>query len=249
MAKDDVAQALTLWRESLVNLTGVNRLIKFKASKTGTVFLAAPAPQAILNGLRGTALWRFQGATDVAGDEGETLPVRALQGVRATDSGYMLRSPHLDKDLGPILRGLMRRANAEFLDRGLHVLYASFGMLHWVDEDDTQMQSPLLLVPVSLESEGPKSTPRLKGAEDDTVFNPALTLRLRDFGVHLPPIEELDDSNLDSVFGAVRSAIRRQPGWEVEPTVLISCFSFHKEAMYRDLLDNEEIVLGHPLDD
>jgi hypothetical protein len=33
----DIVAALNVWRNSLVNLTGVNRLIKFKHSKTGTV--------------------------------------------------------------------------------------------------------------------------------------------------------------------------------------------------------------------
>ncbi|MDP9317561.1 MAG: DUF4011 domain-containing protein [Actinomycetota bacterium] len=40
----------------------------------------------------------------------------------------MLRSPRAHKDLGPILRNLMRRGNTEFLDRGIHVLYVALGM-------------------------------------------------------------------------------------------------------------------------
>jgi hypothetical protein len=40
----------------------------------------------------------------------------------------VLRSPRAHKDLGPILRNLMRRGNTEFLDRGIHVLYVALGM-------------------------------------------------------------------------------------------------------------------------
>jgi len=248
--QDEVAAALNVWRESLVNLTGINRLIKFKASKSGTVVVDDPGPQAVLTGLARNVLWRFQATMtdEPGGAEGDAWHLsRAIQGVRAVDAGSVLRVARTDMELGTILRNLMRRADTEFLDRGLHVLYAAIGMLHWSDDDGTAMQSPLLLVPVSLESEGPKSTPRLRAAEDDTVFNPALTLRLRDFGLTLPSIEDLDDNSIDSIFGAVRSAVSSHHGWEVKPTVVISCFSFHKEAMYRDLLDNEDAVLTHPI--
>lgn len=248
--QDEVAAALNVWRESLVNLTGVNRLIKFRVSKTGTVILDSPEPQRVLEGLRRRVSWGFQGVASADPDhepDQDLLPAPVLEGVRSVDGGTVLHSPRADKDLGPILRNLMRRANTEFLDRGLHVLYTAFGMLHWTDIDGTAMQSPLLLVPVALESQGPKATPRLRGAEDDIVLNPALTLRMRDFGVTLPAIETLDDSSLDSVLNGVRAAAASQPGWEVKPTMLISCFSFHKEAMYRDLLDNEETVLAHPI--
>jgi hypothetical protein len=244
---DDITAALGIWRDSLVNLTGVNRLIKFKASKTGTVIIDSPSAKLVADGLRGNVHWSFQGTADAPEDDNHAAEPgpRQLDGVRAPGGSRTLHSARADKELGPVLRSLMRRANTEFLDRGLHVLYMSFGMLHWLDVDGTPMQSPLLLVPVTLVSEGPKATPRLRAAEDDTVINPAIALRLREFGVILPVIEDFEDINVDTVFDAVRAAVAEHEGWEVRPTVLIACFSFHKEAMYRDLLDNEDMVLGH----
>ena len=144
----------------------------------------------------------------------------------------------------------MRKASEEYLDRGLSVLYVAFGVLDWKDVDDTQMSSPLLLVPVMLQPEGPKGTPRLVGGEDDAVINPALTLRLQDFNVDLPHVDDLDTLNVTDVFQRVRSALSASKDftdWDLRPEVYLSTFSFAKEAMYRDLKDNESTILDHPI--
>jgi hypothetical protein len=141
----------------------------------------------------------------------------------------------------------MRRATAEFLDRGLSVLYVAFGMLHWKDVDDTAMVSPLLLVPVALLPEGPKGTPTLGSGDDDIVMNPALALRLRDFNVVLPTMEELDGLNISQVLAAVHEKLEEFEDWRVEPTMVLSSFSFAKEAMFRDLQDNKDAILAHPI--
>ena len=249
--KSETLTALGVWRDSLVNLTGVNRLIKFRPSKTGSVSIESPDVQKILSGLGGSVLWSFVGSED-SEDASIEGPGPVHENLRATpprrsDGPNTLRTPRADKDLGPVLRNLMRRANTEFLDRGLHVLYIALGMLEWVDDDGTAMSSPLLLVPVTLESQGPKTTPRLRGAEDDPVLNPAVALRLRDFGISLPTVDDMEDNNLETLFAKVLVSVQKHVGWKVEPTAVLSCFSFHKEAMYRDLLDNEDAVLNHPV--
>lgn len=234
----DIVAALTVWRNGLVNLTGVNRLINFKHSKTGTLQITAPSAQQILEGLRTSRTWGFVGTSDT-----ETKPTMAQSVLPANT----LRSPKDDKDIGPVLRSLLRRSKQEYLDRGLSVLYIAMGMLEWRDVDETAYASPLLLIPVDLTSTGPRDTPRLQAGEDDPVLNPALALRLQDFGVTLPTVESIADLNLATLFDEVRHAVRARKGWTVTDAVVLSHFSFHKEAMYRDLLANEALVLDHPV--
>lgn len=236
----EIQAALKVWRDGLVGLTRANRLIKFNAPKTSSVLIDSPDPDVVLARLESGAPQAFRGDVSMGEGTPATLP----------PSGQFFHSPRPDADLGPVLRNLMRKAQTEFLDRGLGVLYLAFGMLHWKDVDDTQMVSPVLLVPVTLLPEGPKGVPRLTRGEDDAVVNPALALRLKDFGIELPHMDELDGVTVSEVLDEVRVALSQAKDfddWDLRVTTYLSTFSFAKEAMFKDLQDNEEQILDHPI--
>ncbi|WP_433384009.1 DUF4011 domain-containing protein [Actinoplanes sp. CA-142083] len=223
MPTEEVRAALRAWREGLINLDAGNRLIGFRRFQTGTVDIAGPPPQVIVGALR------------AGGEHG------------FTGEGEFFRTKMAAQPLGTVLRRLMRKARQDFLDRGVDALYLAIGMLQWRDEEGAAFASPLLLVPVELTAAGPADLPKLRGRDEDPVVNPALTLRLRLLGVELPGVESLADLDVPEFMTRVRAAISGREGWRAEETVLLSTFSFHKEAMYRDLHDNEERILAHPL--
>lgn len=244
----DVAAALSTWRDGLVSLSGTNRLIKFKASKTGALVIDAPEPDAIVAGLRDSVKWSFKGTEPEHPDsQVPAISMGQQMKARGRTQDRILYTARTDAEIGPILRNLMRRAQAEYLDRGLSVLYLAFGMLHWTDVDGTPMASPLLLVPVTLSSRGPKECPDLRIGEDDTALNPPLVLRMREDGIELPDSDDIAEVSVSEMLNRVSESVANQPGWRVEPTVVLSTFSFHKEAMYRDLQDNQDRILAHPV--
>ena len=149
-------------------------------------------------------------------------------------------------ELASALRSLYRRSTQEYLDRGLSVLYLAFGTLSWTDEDRSRYTSPLLLVPVRLEHKGPRQLPTLGALEEDWVLNPALALKLGQGGIDLPRVDDLDEITLAGILDAVRAAVATREGWQVNEMLVLSCFSFAKEAMYRDLLDHEDLIAAHP---
>ena len=63
----DVVEALRVWRDGLINLTGTNRALNFKHSKTGTVAIDAPGLPEILEGLRAGKTWALDGIPDERG--------------------------------------------------------------------------------------------------------------------------------------------------------------------------------------
>ncbi|HEY0534440.1 MAG TPA: AAA domain-containing protein [Actinoplanes sp.] len=117
----------------------------------------------------------------------------------------------------PALRQLVKKAKQDYLDRGVQILHLAAGLLHWQDEEKAEHVSPLVLVPVTVEN-------GLISAIDEAVVNPALALRLRELRRPMPDLSEATE-NLS----------------------VLSCFTFHKEASYRDLLDNEAEILRHPV--
>lgn len=241
-SESEIRAALKTWRDGLVGLTRQSALIKFRAAKTSSLLIDSPTPDDVFAALLAGKPKMFRGDVDFGDDEAipESLAV-----------GTYFHSPRPETEVGPVVRNLMRKAQAEFLDRGLSVLYVAFGLLDWQDEDGTQMSSPLLLLPVTLIPEGPKGTPRVTEGEDDAVLNPALTLRLHEFGIELPTADQIEGLTPSQVCDAVRAVLDRHTtfkNWILrDDRTYLSTFSFAKEAMFRDLLDNEAAILEHPI--
>jgi very-short-patch-repair endonuclease len=239
------------WRDGLVNLTASNRLLNFKPRKTSAVRILAPGSAEITRGLNSKTDFIFlppvgpesndeDGGTEVhagPGGSGGSRRRRAMCGLNTE----LPRS-----ELANALRNLLRRSNQDFLDRGLWVLYLAVGTLTWDDETGSRFSSPLVLLPVELVSLGRNQLPYLRAAEQDPVVNPALALRLGQSGVALPTIDELEGADPDDVLAKFRVAVPSEKRWTVEDSVVLSYFTFAKEAMYRDLLENESLIADHP---
>jgi hypothetical protein len=154
-------------------------------------------------------------------------------------------------DLKTTLRSLARQTAADDIDKGLQMLFICFGVLVWREAEltDEHVNSPLVFVPVRLERDAPGDPYQLIRADGDAILNPSLKVTLEEqFGVQLPDLEpDLSDQDaLRTAFESVRKAVRGWP-WDVQPRVIVKRATFHKEAMYRDLLDNLEVVAEHPL--
>ncbi|KWW99028.1 Uncharacterized protein LI90_660 [Carbonactinospora thermoautotrophica] len=244
MGWDDVVyKAIRDWRDSLINLTGKNRLLNFKPdkSKTSTVEIVRPDASAVLDRLRARDALRFRSIAPRRDSQtGEVLP-------EPPPASDILDTRKDEAGLTTALRNLMRRSNQEYLDRGLWVLYLVFGTLQWKDVDGSPYTSPLLLVPVQLTSPGPRQTPVLKAADEDSVVNPALALKMSQFGVPMPTVDLLEDLSLQGLLDELRRAVSGKAGWGVRDEVFLSYFSFSKEAMYRDLLEHEDRIAAHPI--
>ena len=244
-----VRQAIHTWRDSLINLTRSNRLLNFRPSRTSAITLIRPSASEVLIGLARGQKYRIRSLQPRQAERAENA--EAEREYESRESTVPPPAPgFLDtekswEDLTPALRALYRRSSQDYLDRGVWVLYLAFGSLSWVDEDKTRFTSPLLLVPVQLEDLGPDGA-ELKAAAEDPAVNPALALKLARQGIDLPRVDDLEDITLESVLAAVRASTQSREGWQVTDTMVISYFSFDKEAMYRDLLDNEEQIAAHP---
>ncbi|HEY2279226.1 MAG TPA: DUF3320 domain-containing protein [Streptosporangiaceae bacterium] len=243
-----IRAAIQGWRDDLINLTASNRLLNFKLSKTGSVELARPGAEEVLTRLQAKGHYRFRSLVPTsdellsAGDDSADRSLRQTPPPR-TDTLDTEKDPD---ELGSALRALHRNSTQEFLDRGVSTLYLAFSTLTWVDEDGSTYTSPLLLVPVSLDTEAPRQLPILTRTDGDPILNPALVLMMSQRGIELPRIEDPDDLRITTVMSGVKSAVAVRNGWYVQDKLLLSRFSFAKEAMYRDLLEHEDQIAAHP---
>jgi very-short-patch-repair endonuclease len=233
---------LDLWRSSLVAVDGRQRLVYFKHMKTASLEIAAPGAAELIGQVSAGTSVLTAPEPEGASDNEDRLRDELL-----------LRRPHIlvgnktSKELSSSLRRLDQVSQQTFADRGFWSLYVGAGFIAWRDHDDKPAESPLLLVPVRLRREGDAGHWSVESTDDDIAVNPALQLVMeKDYGITLPEVDA-DDVDLDGYLADVREAVAAQKGWSVAPRAVMTTFSFHKEAIYRDLTEHAQQVLEHPM--
>jgi very-short-patch-repair endonuclease len=125
-------------------------------------------------------------------------------------------------------------------ETGVNILFLAIGFLKWFEADssDQPRYAPLLLVPVRLDRLNARSKFKLTGLEEDLNTNLSLRERLKEFGVALPELPDVDSDELvpTEYFARISEAVEGQNRWEVLPNdMVLWFFSFTKFLMYRDL--------------
>ncbi|MFH8788904.1 DUF4011 domain-containing protein [Streptomyces roseoverticillatus] len=239
------------WRSSLVDLSGRNRLLNFRHTKAATLEIVSPSVGILCDGLgRG---WDFAplpeeepllDESELASAEPENLPDTRRADA---DTGIVTQ-----KKTSPALlraqRNLRSKSVQIFNDYGLWTLQLGVGMLRWSDDGaQTGSDAPLVLLPVRIERLA-NGRMRLRANEDEEPrLNPALKVKLEQFGIDWTPVADLDPLDITAVLEAAARAVEGKVGWTVSSRAVVSLFASHKESMYQDLLDNEERVVSSDL--
>lgn len=253
---DAIRRALHSWRDSLLSLTGQNRLLNYRPTRSSTIELVETSPDDVLAMIAAGKGVPVAGLTPSA-DEGaiasDDLEGQALSELEQTDfakfpNHLYVKKTQRDVDRG--LRLLATTATREYLDRGLSVLYLALGSLHWKEQNGDSRVSPLIFVPVELRSSGPKQPHRIYPSSEDAVVNPALEIRMREHGIAFPSQSNVDAALSEGGYSQVDALFRElafPTQWSIEPLCVVSVFMFAKEAMYRDLEANEDAILQSEL--
>jgi hypothetical protein len=241
-----------VWRDQLIDLTKRNALLSFKAPKTSSITIAHPnaseaATYLLDSGQVPLTHMRVLIKTE-APEETIEAGVDKQEGWRRRDLLLpgTLYADLSEPDLRTRARAIERRTTQEFLDRGLLTLYLAYGQLIWRDVDDEEYRAPLLLIPVAIASNPDRGNWTLARIDEDVVLNPAIQIKASQFGVVLPAaVVEQDEFELSQWLATVNTSVKEIDGWRAEESAVLSRFSFFKEAMYRDLLENEDVIAAH----
>jgi len=239
-----VAKRVEDWKKNLIDLTRRNKAIYFQPAKRSNLTIASPDMETIYSRLiiRGRS-WEIQ-------QPQIRKPGEAPLKMRAPKSTEITPGWSDPNQLDRTLRNLSRRSQSEYTERGIRVLYVTFGQLKWIEKESKQeVISPLLLTPIELTRESTRAPYEIKvpPVEDMVLVNPALTLKLKyEHDFDLPALPEDEGQPPSSYLASVINAVR-ELGWTVEPTVYIGLFSFAKLTIYQDLTDNLSRIVEHPI--
>ena len=215
----DIDTRIGEWRNSLLDTTKRNRLIKFVTGRAGGIKLLSPKVVDLWCHLvKDEIALTFPWKRDILGLAREvldaatlgvdfdpihgTLPDRVDDIARALTtqclSSAKLLPHHLlseldDRQLAARLTRLSRNAFEAASDHGVTTLFAAFGFLRWFEDEgvNEELLAPLLLVPVRLERESVESEFTLRMDDDDILPNYCLVELLKThFRIQFPSIDD-----------------------------------------------------------
>jgi hypothetical protein len=166
---------LDTWRRDLIDLSRRNSLLNLSGRAASLSLVEPGFEQMLLMVMKGRPL-SLQDAPDleVASDDVESTSEELPLAPNALRPGS--RS---GKNARAVLRTLKRRADQEFLDKGIRIAYVAFGTLNWDDRGDA-WSSPFLMAPIELGKNAAGDFTITLSDEEDPVVNPALLEKLRE---------------------------------------------------------------------
>jgi very-short-patch-repair endonuclease len=254
------SQQMDAWRRELIDFSRRNRLLNLNTRGT-KIDLIEPDVADIVANLTGTGSYKSETALRIVplreSENEEDLFDRSFESDdesfdKAKDSptrpllANEVRSATKDPArLLSHLRSLVRRADQEFLDKGIRILYLAVGTLTWIEKGE-DWAGPLLLFPIELRKL-PDSTYEFRlNPDEDVALNPALVEKLRE-DHDLDIAMEIDDEDPLDTLRRLGQRIKGQKGWSVDSRALISTFSFAKDVIFRDLKVNEAVIAANEM--
>lgn len=244
-------ESITTWARDLIDLSQRNHALYHRPTKRSSLDLRAPDPLTLHRLLSDGDALPFL-LPPVVEDAGKTTPQWSIERSLELAGPKHVVTDRVDgQDLQRTLTNLMRTTNQDWLDRAVRTLYVAFGQLIWAEDLDGKemVRSPLIYLPVMLRRGGAKDPFLLEPTDEEAILNPSLVMKLNDaFGLDL--LELAEDvstmSTMDEVLEQVEEAVD-ELGWRVEHAAALKRATFHKESMYRDLMQNLPTIAEHTI--
>jgi very-short-patch-repair endonuclease len=202
------------WADSLIDMSGANRLIYYRDLRVGTLDLAGARPAA----------------------------VTALLAGQARTISELFPEPDKRADAMKRMRAIRSKIRELSEERGLDAGYVAMGMATWQEPERTP-RAPVLLHALKVSATSAIEadfTLRLTGEPE---VNPVLLHRLaHDFGVHIGADEvltETDDAapelEAEQAFENLAKLAMRAPGFAIMPATVVGTFVYEKLPMVQDI--------------
>ncbi|MEM0139594.1 MAG: AAA domain-containing protein [Ferroplasma sp.] len=148
------------------------------------------------------------------------------------------------ENLGKLLNSLMYQSQNAIKEHGSNVLYVSFGILKWNDENGNKVETQLFFVPVNI-SKKLYETFKIEALEGDIFFNPVLQEKLEQFGIKF---NFNFDNNL-SITEAMKTfkMTVKEAKWTVNNNAYLGILSFTNNTIYNDIKNNHELIRNNDL--
>ena len=238
------------WKHGLLDISKRNKMMNYRKTKRTTLDISVPDIDSLYQRIVvNEETISFKKRVDTSQDtklaelfylmDKVSAPVELATGE--------ISSPLPIDEMNRSVKQLRAKAKLSQEEKGINILYLSFGFLEWRQKtNDTTLLSPLVLVPVSIELASITSPYTLSRFDEDIVINPTLEYALAsDFGIQLPEFDSTSDG-IQTYLKKVDSIVKSS-GWRVVHEVNLGLLSFLKIVMYKDLEKYKDFIFENPV--
>lgn len=244
------------WAKLLLDTSKRNNLMNFKDTKVSTLEIVHPTISTLYTKLDNSKLEVFNKKDSyneeiVDNNTGKKSKLNKEQFIELNSAKIKKTNQILlwnnDGDPLKIMRTITKKAIESIEETGVNIAYIALGFVHWTEKENSQIEyrAPLVLIPISINNESPIKPFVINVNDDDKVINPTFDFVLNSqYGVSLPQFT--DEMSFEEYFSEVAKLIEKiNKKWFVSIEAKIGLFSFLKINMYKDLVDNESIILNN----
>ena len=246
-----IQQKIAIWKTLLLDLSRRNRLLNCTGSKRSMLTITHPPMLTLYD-----QLVHKESKLSFTRHVTQSVDARVygmMELLRSTGASLTvtlgdIRSEQTVDEQAITLRSLRSKARLALDEQGANLLYLAVGFVRWYDHhaQNEAMNSPLLLVPVTLSNNAPSEPYILQLAEEEIVVNPTLAYLFAERYHFEFPAFDADEDDLEAYFNTLRPLLAEK-GWSLAEECRLGIFSFQKLNMYKDLLANEGRALENPV--
>ncbi|MDU7418654.1 MAG: DUF4011 domain-containing protein [Metamycoplasma hominis] len=228
-------------KNKLLDTTLRNILINYKKNKSSTITIEKEDIKSILDKIENRSEFKFIGSQD-SDDDIEVESNEFLSSVS-------------QKELLAILSLLQRKQKTLLEEQGINILYLAFGGLQWKDKTEKNVYSPLLFLPVSIESENGLQNKKIIIQSNDFVVNNSLIKKLNDdFGLDIKfeAFDNVEGSLYDRYSQYIEFINQKinsfndsiEQNWKIVDEASLSAFRFSSMDIYLDVDKNKDNIIN-----
>lgn len=235
---DQLGSILKRWQERLIDVSKSNPLLGLNRSRAARLEIKSPD----LSNLTKTL---FTDGASLKMPFVQKKPKRVLstdEEVAPEVEEYVFHEGDIDfifsnlGDLRKKLRKVFDSSQLTMNERGVNTLYLAMGCLEWEDALLGKSESPLIMIPCSLEFKGANKPMDLMMSDEDPVINPAIRYYLKGREkINISDIpEDFDFDKVNNFLESINAQVKAS-GWKVTKRAWLGIFSFETLAIYQDL--------------
>ncbi|MFA6386751.1 MAG: DUF4011 domain-containing protein [Candidatus Paceibacterota bacterium] len=248
---DQMGNVLKRWQEKLIDVSKSNPLLGLNRSRT----IKLEVESADLSFLM-KVLFTDENAIKLPFVQKKPKRVSSNDDEEAIEEKeeYVFHKGDVDfiysglSDLRKKLRKIFDNSQLTMNERGVNTLFLVLGCLEWEDPLMGKSESPLIMIPCSLEFNGSSKPMNLVMSDEDVRINPAIQYYLKEReGIDIPDIpEDFDFDKINKYLNFIESQVKSS-GWKVTQRAWLGIFSFETLAIYQDLKLLDAQARNNPL--